>query len=227
MMRRSAEAPHQWGIEHSEEAIRSFVAERDPDIVCFQELPGLVPYIDTHALVPVSTRSHHGDIATLIRSGLMSRTESRVEKGFAVITKIGDLTVANVHLAPGADGAIARLAMLHQLAAGASDPLVVLGDTNMRLSEWDLAAEMGFAVAKPDQPTWDSRVNRFNEEGAGFAAYFTTVATRGAVSAAGLEVSTKPVRYLDKSFHLSDHYPLTGDLEVVDRHKDADPGAGF
>ena len=57
MMQRSAEAPHQWSLEQTEDAVRSFVSARDPDVVCFQELPGLVPYLDTHSLVPSVTVS--------------------------------------------------------------------------------------------------------------------------------------------------------------------------
>ncbi|MBT8198920.1 MAG: hypothetical protein KJO36_00250 [Acidimicrobiia bacterium] len=215
MMRRSSEAPFEWTIEHSEEAIRAFVVERDPDIVCFQELPGMVPYVGSHVLVPVHTRSHNGDIAILVRSGLEVDATFRTEQGFAVVVEFSDFTFANVHLAPGSDGAMTRLAMMHQILADVVQPLVVVGDTNMRMAEWDLMAELGFTIVKPPVPTWNSRSNRFNEGGAEYTAYYTNAMARGKVEVSDLEVWTEPVRYLDKSFHLSDHYPLTGSVEAA------------
>lgn len=214
MMRRSSEAPHAWTIEHSEEAIRRFVIERDPDIVCFQELPGLVPYVDTHVLAPVHTRSHNGDIAILVRSNLHADATFRTERGFAVVAEFPDFTIANVHLAPGPDGATTRLTMVHQIMAGVTQRLVVVGDTNMRMAEWDRMAELGFTVVKPPAPTWNSRFNRFNEDGGEYTAYYTNVMARGDIEISHIEVWHEPISYLDRRFHVSDHYALSGTLEV-------------
>lgn len=210
MMQRSAQAPHHWTMEHTEEAVRSFAESRDPDIICFQELPGLVPYLDTHSLVPSVTVSHSGHIATLIRTELIEEVEHSAEDGFAVVSQIGGLSIANVHLAPGPAGVPMRKAMVERLAQ-IEGPLAIVGDTNMRMSEW---AEMGdLKAAKPPTPTWDSRRNAFNEEIPEFSAYFTNVLVRE-VSVTDLLVYTQRQSFMEHDFFLSDHFPLGGTLSV-------------
>ena len=44
MLERSAEAPVSWEQYNTEESIRQQVLSIAPDIVLFQELPGIVPY---------------------------------------------------------------------------------------------------------------------------------------------------------------------------------------
>ena len=46
MLERSAQAPVSWEQYNTEEAIRQQVLSIAPDIVLFQELPGIVPFID-------------------------------------------------------------------------------------------------------------------------------------------------------------------------------------
>jgi len=208
MMQRSAEAPHQWSLEQTEDAVRSFVSARDPDVVCFQELPGLVPYLDTHSLVPSVTVSHSGHIATLVRSSMMEEAQHSTQEGFGVVVNLAGLSIANVHLAPGPDGAPMRKAMLEQIAK-VDGPLAVIGDTNMRMAEWEDLGDL--AAAKPPTPTWDSRRNRFNAEIPEFSAYFTNVITRS-VQPGDLVVYTQRHQHLDRQFFLSDHYPLGGQL---------------
>ncbi len=214
MMQRSMEAPYQWTVEHTEEAIRTFLVERDPDLVLLQELPGLVPYVESHALVPATTVSHMGNLAILVRRSLVEELVAVVEPGIAVLIRLPSLTIANVHLAPGPDAAVIRLAMVHQILARAgAGPLVMVGDTNMRKAEWKLVAEAGLEPVPAPGPTWDSRQNPFNGDGPAFTAYFTSVFRRGAVDVADLAVWTEPTEFMGRRFHLSDHYPLSGILE--------------
>ena len=51
LLNRSAHAPQHWELCDTEEVVREQVIELSPDIVLFQELPGLVPYIETHNMI--------------------------------------------------------------------------------------------------------------------------------------------------------------------------------
>ena len=72
MMNTSAEAPSGWRVDQTESLIRQRVLEHDIDVVCFQELPAMVPYIETHELAPANTISHNGN-----RYGCKKRTVRR------------------------------------------------------------------------------------------------------------------------------------------------------
>ena len=65
MLERSAEAPFSWEQFHAESAVRDLVLAVEPDVVCWQELPGLVPFVETLNLLPATTVSHSGNLATL------------------------------------------------------------------------------------------------------------------------------------------------------------------
>ena len=71
MLERSAEAPVSWEQYNTEEGIRQQVLSIAPDIVLFQELPGIVPFIETHDMVKANPQSHSGHLATLVSHELM------------------------------------------------------------------------------------------------------------------------------------------------------------
>ncbi len=60
LLQRSHQAPFEWRIDETEAEVRKLVLDVDPDLVCFQELPEMVPYVETHELVPCNTMSHSG-----------------------------------------------------------------------------------------------------------------------------------------------------------------------
>ncbi len=102
LLNRSAHAPQHWELCDTEEVVREQVIELSPDIVLFQELPGLVPYIETHNMVRANPQSHSGHLAILI-SQRLSEFETTLTplEGFGLsvtFMEIG-LTVANIHLA--------------------------------------------------------------------------------------------------------------------------------
>ena len=138
MMNTSAEAPSNWRIDQTESLIRQRVLEENSDVVCFQELPAMVPFIETHELAPANTISHSGTIATIVRKELFEGMVCRPVGRFAVVCVFPklSLTVANVHLESTRNGAEQRLVQLRTLLnVCPTDSLLIVGDTNTRVAE--------------------------------------------------------------------------------------------
>ncbi len=212
MFERSADAPTYWGQSDVEAAVRETVLDVEPDVVTFQELPGLVPYVETHDMVRSNPRSHSGNLATLVSHALMDP-----EPGSIGLTRTGilttfaahDLTIANVHLAPGRGSADMRRRQLEAvLDTSPTERLVVVGDTNTRVDEEPAFTELGFAAPRPPGPTWDGHRNRFRGESGRFRAYFTRAFTAGSLRIAGQRVLDEPREVDGQQFHVSDHFPL-------------------
>ena len=225
MLARSAQAPANWGQENTEFAVRQRVLAVEPDLVLFQELPRMVPYIDTHDMIKANPETHQGNLATLVSHDLLARTGRPSVKtiaGCAVLITLplvgtsDGVTVANVHLAPGPAAGGERLEQLARIVeASPTAALAVIGDTNTRVEETEALAEAGLTARKPPKATWNSRRNRFNRGGADFTAYFT----RGFVTE-GLQLTTQkvldsPEEIDGRRFHLSDHFALTGNIEAT------------
>jgi len=83
MMATSDYAPSGWRMDETEAAIRGLVLEHDPDVVLFQELPGMVPFIESHDMVPANAKGQTGDIATLVRRELMEGLVAETQAGAA------------------------------------------------------------------------------------------------------------------------------------------------
>ena len=219
MMNPSEQAPASWRPDLAESEIRKFILELAPDFVFFQELPGMVPFVETHDLLPANTKSHCGNIATIVRKELMKDVTAEAVDRFAVVAKIEskNLTLANVHLEPGRNGAGRRKEMLATIVNGCdTDGLVVVGDTNSRLSEEEkLATHLGLVGEKPPKATWDTRANRFREEGPKFTAYFTRYFHNEYTSVTDVKVWDEPLEHDGREFHLSDHFALSGKASVV------------
>ena len=62
----------------------------------------------------------------------------------------------------------------------------------------------------PPAPTWDSRTNRFRADAPTFTAYFTRWFATPEVEVSHVAVLREDVRTRRATFHLSDHYALTG-----------------
>ena len=58
MLERSAEAPVLWEQYNTEETIRQQILNVNPDIVLLQELPGVVPFVETHDMIKENPKSH-------------------------------------------------------------------------------------------------------------------------------------------------------------------------
>ncbi len=214
LLERSDEAPFNWSIEQSEAAIRQTVLDLDPDIVLFQELPKLVPYIETHEMVRANPESHSGHLATLIRRELTEGRGPRVATvpRCAVLTTLSGITIANVHFTSGTgeSAAAERLEQVRMVQrASPTDSLVIIGDTNTRVEEVRQITELGLSTEPPPWPTWDSRRNHFRADGPKFTSYFTRWFVAGGVEVDTTEVWTDPHETEEHRFHLSDHYPMT------------------
>lgn len=225
MLERSAEAPGSWDIHQTEAAVRDAVLAVDPDVVLFQELPGLVPFIETHDMIKANPRSHNGNLATLVHHRRMSPAPGfTTVAGCALLTTWVDpaLTIANVHLAPGPGAASERLDQLAQVVeASPTEHLLIVGDTNTRVNELEALREAGLHTEHPPRPTWDSRRNRFRTDMPEFSAYFTRWIASPDVHVNGLQVHTEPLEMDGHHFHLSDHFAMSGRASLADRSFDA------
>ena len=225
MLARSAQAPAAWGQENTEFAVRQRVLATEPDLVLFQELPRMVPYIDTHDMIKANPESHQGNLATLVSHQLLAEIGEpavTVVPGCAVLITLPmigsddgtlSVTVANVHLSPG-PGAAARSDRLDQLAriveASPTSELAIVGDTNTRVDELSALADAGLAAPRPPKSTWNSRRNRFNRSGPEFTAFFTRCFVTAGLDVTGQKVHDAPEEIDGRRFHLSDHYALSG-----------------
>jgi hypothetical protein len=217
LMENSHVAPVGWRMDQAESLIRERVLLVDPDFVCFQELPGLVPYVETHELIPANTVSHCGNLATLVRRELLDQVESRAVGRYAVLSAMesAGVSFANVHLAPGGHGKTERLNAIERIISICPTPnLVVIGDTNTRISETSAIEALGVHGELPPSPTWDSRRNRFRDDGKCYTAYFTRYFHSDGVGVKDVKVFNQPWNLDGSRFFLSDHFALAGRVEL-------------
>ena len=218
LLGRPAFAPQYWELCDTEEVVREQVLAKTPDIVHFQELPGLVPYVETHGMIQANPRSHSGNLATLISHELLETEISHVAvEGFALLTTFHsfDLTVANVHLAPGKFSGDQRMSQISKIvAASPTDYLAIIGDTNTRSEEIDVITAAGLVAPKPPVPTWNSYKNRFHVDAPRFKTYFTRCFTHPNIRTEKLQVLEGHVIRNDKQFYVSDHFALFGRIQL-------------
>lgn len=219
MLERSAQAPIHWESSATEAVVRDVVLDLAPDVVCYQELPGLVPFVETHSMIPANPRTHSGNLATLIRNELATGElqVATVDQSAILTTFVDlDLTIANVHLPAGPGAGPERLMHLSKvIEASPTRPLVIVGDTNMRLEEAERFLSLGFRGEKPPHPTWDSHRNRFRDDMPEFRAYFTRWFASPGVDVDDVVVHREPTEHDDKRFFVSDHYALGGRIIVT------------
>lgn len=217
MFEPSAQAPPWWSVEASEEFARRSLVSWDADIVCLQELPGLVPYVETHDMVRANPRTHSGNLAVLVRHELMPGVTHRTvgRHGLAVTFADHGFTVVNVHLAPGPGAGGERLVQLAEAVEASPTPSVlVIGDTNTRKDELSAITDAGLQTVDPPRPTWDSRRNRFRDDAPKFTAYFTRWFASPDLAVADVLVHDEPVVHDGRRFHLSDHHALSVHVTV-------------
>ena len=221
MLERSEEAPPSWGEEHTQAAVREVVLDLSPDIVLFQELPGVVPYVETHAMVKANPMSHSGNLATLTGHHLADEEilHTVVPRCGLLVTFVErDLTIANVHLSPSQAGAEERLTQLEAIIeASPTADLVVIGDTNTRTAEEPNIAALGLTGDRPPRPTWDGRRNRFRGPAGDFVAYFSRHFASPSVTVQDVKVlAGSAIEEGAHRFHLSDHFGFTGTIVTDD-----------
>ena len=225
MLERSAQAPGSIGRSQIEDAVRRFTLGLKPDIVCWQELPNQVPFVETLDLMQATTQSHSGRLATLIaKDSAASRCEPTVKaiEGIGLLSTFPEadgrpaFSVGNVHLEPGKGAAGERLAQLGQIVeASPTERIMIVGDTNMRVADVEFVENAGFAAPKPPRPTWNSKKNRFLSEGHGFTAYFTRVFASPGIELGPMTVHDKPEIVDGARFYWSDHFALSTTFRVL------------
>lgn len=214
MLERSDQAPIDWTQEHTQAEVRRVVLDVSPDIVLFQELPGVVPFVETHDMIRSNPLSHSGNMATLVGHDLMDEPPTFVTvPGVGLLTTFvdRDVTVANVHLAPGGAAAAERLEQLEMIIeASPTEDLAIIGDTNTRTDEEESIRRLGLTGTKPPEPTWNGRRNRFRSRSAEFVAYFTRYFVSKGLRIDEPTVLSEPTVIDGHRFHLSDHFALSG-----------------
>jgi len=225
MLELSAQAPSSVQHMHIEEAIREMTLAAEPDVVCWQELPNKVPFVETLDLMQATTQSHSGRLATLVaKDSLLSQGEPTIQ----VIDGVGLLstfpkhdgrpafTIGNVHLEPGAGGAGHRLEQLGRIvSASPTERILIVGDTNMRVADVELVAQAGFATPKPPRATWNSKRNRFRTDAYGFTAYFTRIFASPGIDVGPMTIHDEPTTIEGSRFYWSDHFALSAEFEIL------------
>ena len=218
MMGRAALAPQYWELCDTEEVVREQVLAKKPDIVHFQELPGLVPFVETHGMVPANPQSHSGNLATLVSHELIeSGISHETIEGFALLTNFHtlNLTVANVHLAPGKSASHIRKSQISKIVgASHTEHLAIVGDTNTRSSEIEAIEAAGLRAPKPPVPTWNSYRNRFHSSSPKFQTNFTRSFTHPDIATEELQVLEGCVARQGKKFFISEHFALFGYMKL-------------
>jgi len=215
MLERAENAPVDWSEEHTQAAVRDTVLDLSPDLVLFQELPGVVPYVETHDMVKANPMSHSGNLATLIGHHLADEeVHIGVVPGCGLLVTFveRDLTVANVHLAPGAAGAQDRARQLRAILESApTSDVLIAGDTNTRLNEEPELGALGLWGERPPEPTWNGRKNRFRGASGDFLAYFSRYFATGDIDVTEVVVhSDRGITVDGATFEISDHYGFSG-----------------
>ncbi len=224
MLERSAEAPGSVHHDMIENAVREFTLELAPDVVCWQELPNKVPFVETLDLMQATTRSHSGRLATLIaKDSALAACEPTIEAvdGVGLLSTFPEhdgrpaFTVGNVHLEPGKGGAGRRLEQLGELVSKSpTERLLVVGDTNMRLADVEFVVSAGFDAPKPSRPTWNSKKNHFRTDGHEFTAYFTRMFASPGVEITKTVVHDKPTTIDGTTFYWSDHFAVSATITI-------------
>ena len=225
MLERSAQAPASLQHFEIEAAIRQFTLDINPDVVCWQELPNQVPFVETLDLLQATTQSHSGKLATLVAndSPLAEPTpEILAIDGVGLLATFPEhdgrppFSVGNVHLEPGRGGEGRRLEQLGQIvSASPTERLLIVGDTNMRIADVEFVTAAGFATPKPPRPTWNSKKNRFRSNGYEFSAYFTRIFASPGITVSDMVVHDKPTIVDDARFYWSDHFALSASITVA------------
>ena len=208
-MARPAMAPQHWEMHDTEAHVRQAILDRSPSVVLLQELPGLVPFLETHAMVGANPRTHSGNLATLVGHELMDLRPTWATVGsFCLLVQIDALTIANVHLASGPGAGDERFEQLSQIrSASPTEALIVVGDTNTRVAEEAAIATLGLSGKRPPTPTWDSKKNRFRSDSAEFSAYFSRwFASDGVHADAAWVENSSRLEAGSGPFFVSDHF---------------------
>lgn len=214
MMETSDFAPSGWRMDETEAEVRKAVLRLNPDFVLLQELPGIVPFVETHDMVPANAKGQTGDIAVLARRELVVGLKCEaVEAGVLVHTD--EFTLANVHLASGKGGSEKRLECLRAIRDAVKGPLAVIGDTNMRVAEEEDVAKLGLSGERPPQPTWNSKICRYRTGAREFTAYFTRALADESLILESAAVLSEPFEARGARFHISDHFALYGEIFVA------------
>ena len=225
MLERSAQAPASLQHFEIEAAIRQFTLDINPDVVCWQELPNQVPFVETLDLLQATTQSHSGKLATLVAndSPLAEPTpEILAIDGVGLLATFDQVddrpafTIGNVHLEPGRGGEGRRLEQLGQIvSASPTERLIIVGDTNMRMADVEFVAAAGFATPKPPRPTWNSKKNRFRSDAYEFSAYFTRFFASPGISVSNMVVHDAVTEKDGSHFYWSDHFALSAIITIL------------
>jgi len=242
----SREAPRGWGHQDATKAIRKELLKTNPDILALQECPGGVVWASKcfpgyQALG--ATRSHMDQVVLLVREGIQAAlapivfdTEEPLDHVPAIMAKLThqdrQLLVASVHLAPFGEGKHERQMQMKALIRSAgSVPLIIAGDTNMRVAE-DYVMEKHLHLVdvwkqsgawNATKWTWDTKdhgsyFNRYygdstREYVARYDRIYASLLPASKLSVQSFElIANRPVA--NKFHFLSDHFGISTTFEI-------------
>ena len=227
---KSCAAPECFSVEDKLAAVQLEIGRWKADVVALQECPSSACLQGLQGVYDLvgSVAAHRGFVHLYARKGSV-RKRSLVEAGvpgvFGEVEVSGQvLSVAAVHLAPGDEGAGARLkAMKKVMARMRERAALIMGDTNMREVEVEEMLECSqgrFGEASYAGQSWDMRRNQYFEEYKGMgrkapALSFDRVFFGGQAMASACLVGQGRCFREGESFCLSDHFGVLG---FVDAH---------
>lgn len=245
MKGRSDISPPGWTRQDNINRIRSTIRSHGPDIVALQECRSCTMDLSPDYIrVSAATMSHCGFVLIFVsrrfqqQNGIVVQS-SQVPNTPSVLMEVSFgkrgciLGVASVHLAPYRSGEDRRLCQLQALlrhfekrVAMRNVPLIIMGDTNMRVTETD-KVERALNCRDVRTPlTFDTRVNWYHgkptsDSRGGYASRYDRVLLRGSVRQSGKVtlVGAEPIDSHRPHHFLSDHFGLTVNVRLEDKYK--------
>lgn len=219
----SFSSPEDWDRIINVHEITQLIQSENSDIFCLQEMPTFkfgMRFIDYFHPEPV--QSHSGWLSTFVRKNW--KTRNFFGQGFTSRIEIEYqdkyFTFVSCHLFPFKNNSSTRFGQLEDILHEVDDdmPLIIAGDMNMRedetkqvLSSFNVKDAFYLKGSKETKFTWDSRINRYNENSHKFIARFDRIFIRGFDISEFRLIGNKPISENNDHF-LSDHYGIVAEL---------------
>ena len=92
----------------------------------------------------------------------------------------------------------------------------------MRVAEEEALEKIGIIGERPPTATWNSRINHYRDNGREYTSYYTRYMHNDRVKVDQVVVHDQPVKEDGKKFFLSDHFALSGRVEILKSDEDSE-----
>jgi exonuclease III len=223
----SQQAPQGWKVEHTFLDLNNLILQIKPEILALQEVPNILVAdliakdLQMTMIQPVET--HSGVTTLLIDEEVLKIKEVHIlQAGVKAIIEWGDklIQIISTHLPPFKNNAPQRFQILQSYLNNiATDPLLILGDMNMRDNETAGTLQLGLKDSfieigepKSEKFSWDSRKNPFRRNDFGFVCRFDRILTKGFRTKSFNLIGNKDIS--GSKHYLSDHFGLKAELTL-------------